>query len=222
MALLQAQLVQADVGDDPSGVDRAILGQLVLNAPFHRLGGDPRASGHVLGRAPDQRPEHELLEAEGIGRVLALEGRDDVLAEVTPRTAMGGGLVDPEAGLAPDVEVPDGLGSRLELEMGPILMPTTFATAALGQGPADLEAVSLLVAFIAGNLHTWGQVHLDRNVGHGSCPGGRRVVIRMPSPESAWGTERDDNPGRQPSQTPRKPSASRFITEEPSVLSTLL
>ena len=50
------------------GIDPAILGQLVLDDPFHRLGRDPQAAGHVLGGAADQRPEHELLEAVGVGR----------------------------------------------------------------------------------------------------------------------------------------------------------
>ena len=169
------------------GVDHAILGQLVLDDPLHRLGGDPQAAGHVLGRAADQRPEHELLEAEGVGRVLPLERGDDVLAVVAPRTAMEGGLVDPEAGLAPDVEVPDGLGGRLELDVGAILMPAPLAAAAFGQGPADLEAVSVLVAFIPGDLHAGGQVHLDRHAGHGVCPVGAEGVDQDAAPETSWG-----------------------------------
>src|SRR3954447_24039671 len=54
------------------------------------LGGDPQAAGHVLGRAADERPEHELLEAKGVGRILPLEGWDDVLAVVAACTAMEG------------------------------------------------------------------------------------------------------------------------------------
>jgi len=110
MPLLKAQFIQTDVGDHPLGVDHAILGQLVLDNPLHRLGGDPQAAGYVFRRAADQRPQDELLETVGVGGVLPLERRDQMLAMVAPRTAVEGSLVDPEAGLAPDVEVPDRLG----------------------------------------------------------------------------------------------------------------
>src|SRR5512147_837634 len=86
--LLQAQFIQADVGDHALGIDPAILGPLVLDDPLHRLGGDPQAAGHVLGRAADERSEHELLEAGGVGRVFPLERGDDVLAVVAPGTAV--------------------------------------------------------------------------------------------------------------------------------------
>jgi hypothetical protein len=36
----------------------------------------------------------------------------------------------------------------------------------------------------------------------------------MPSPETVWESNRHDNPGRLLAQTPRKPSASHFRTEE--------
>src|SRR5947208_2065230 len=81
-----------------------------LADPLHRLRGDPQPAGGVLGRTADQRAEHESLEAVGVGGLFPLERRDGVLAVVAPRTAMEGGRVDPEAGLAPDVEVPDRLG----------------------------------------------------------------------------------------------------------------
>src|SRR5512147_837633 len=162
--LLQAQFIQADVGDHSLGIDPAILGQLVLDDPLHRLGGDPQAAGHVLGRAADERSEHEQLEAGGVGRVFPLERGDDVLAVVAPGTVVEGGLVDPEAGLAPDVQVPDGLRGCLVFDVGVILMAAPLATAAFGQGPADLEAVTVLVAFVAGDLHAGGQVHFSTAV----------------------------------------------------------
>ena len=131
------------------------LVQLVLDDPFHRLGGDPQASGDVLRGAADQRSKHELLEAVGVGDVLALERRDDVLAVVAPPTAVEGGLVDPEAGLPPDVEVANRLGCRLELDVGPLLVRAALTAAAIGQGPSDLEAVALLMALVRGDLDTW-------------------------------------------------------------------
>src|SRR3954451_22241805 len=99
---------------------------------------------------------------------------------VTPGTAMEGGLVDPEAGLPPDVEVADGLGGRLELDVSVILLPAASAATVFGQRPADLEAMSVLMAVIRGNLHAGGQVHLDRHAGHGACPIGARGSIWRP------------------------------------------
>jgi hypothetical protein len=63
MPLLEAQFIQADVGDHPLGVDPAILGQLVLHDAFHGLGGDAQAAGDILRRAADERPQDELFEA---------------------------------------------------------------------------------------------------------------------------------------------------------------
>ena len=169
------------------GVDHAILGQLVLDNPLHRLGGDPQAAGYVFRRAADQRPQDELLETVGVGRVFPLERRDDVLAVVAPRTAMEGGLVNPEAGLAPDIQVADGLRGRLELDVGAILMPAPLTATAFGQGPADLEAVSVLVAFLPGDLHARGQVHFDRHVGHDVCPVGAERIDPAAIPETSGG-----------------------------------
>jgi hypothetical protein len=81
-----------------------------------------------------------------------------VLAVLAARPAVERGLGDPEAGLASDVAVPEGVGSRLELERGPILRPAPLAAAAFGPGPADLEAVSLVRALLPGDLHARGQV----------------------------------------------------------------
>ena len=131
MPLLQAQFVQADVGDDPLGIDLALLGQLILHDPFHRLGRDPQASGDVLRRAPDQRSEHKLLEAVGIGDVLALEWGDDVLAVVAASTAVEGSLVNPKARLVPDRKVSNGLRRGFELDLGALLVPTFFTPAPL-------------------------------------------------------------------------------------------
>src|SRR5262249_54451246 len=106
---------------------------------------------------------------------------------VAAGTAVEGRLVDPEAGLAPDVEVADGLRGRLGFDVGAILVPAPLAEAAFGQGPADLEAVPILVALIAGDLHTRGQVHLDRHAGHGVGPAGAEGVEPVAAPEISWG-----------------------------------
>ena len=132
MPLLQAQFVQADVGDDPLGIDLALLGQLILHDPFHRLGRDPQAAGDVLRRAPDQGSEHKLLEAVGVGDVFALERGDDVLAVVAASTAVEGSLVNPKARLVPDRKVPNGLRGGFELDLGTLLVPAFFTPAPLG------------------------------------------------------------------------------------------
>ena len=85
------------------------VGQLVADDQADRLGGDAQPAGDFLLVAADQQPQHLLLEAVGVAGVLALEGRDQVLAVVAPGAAVEGGLVDPEAGLAPEVQVADHL-----------------------------------------------------------------------------------------------------------------
>jgi hypothetical protein len=166
MPFLEAQLVQADVGDHPLGVDDAVLGQLVLDDVFHHLGRDAQTAGHLLSIAADQRSEHELFEALGVGDVLALERRNDVLPVIAPGTAMEGGLIDPETGLVPDVEVPDHLGRRLERDVGGVLTSAALTAAAFGQGPTDLEAMSVLVAFVTGNLDSRRQIDINDDAGH--------------------------------------------------------
>jgi len=88
-----------------------------------------------------------LLEAVGVGDLLALERRDDVLAVVATPTAVEGGLVDPEAGLPPDVEVADRLGCRLELDAGPLLVPAAFAAAEFGDLPGSVPAKYIASVF---------------------------------------------------------------------------
>jgi hypothetical protein len=55
-----------------------------------------------------------------------------VLAVIASSTAMKRGLIDPETGLVPDVEVPDHLGRRLELDVGGVLMSAALTAAAFG------------------------------------------------------------------------------------------
>ena len=55
-----------------------------------------------------------------------------MLAVVAPSRAMERGLIDPEAGLIPDVAVPDHLGRCLEFDVGGVLMSAALAAAALG------------------------------------------------------------------------------------------
>jgi hypothetical protein len=72
--LLQAQFIDAHVGNDPLRVDFFGLGvgQLVADDQADRLRGDAQPPGHLLLVAADQQPEHLPLEAVGIAGVLAL------------------------------------------------------------------------------------------------------------------------------------------------------
>jgi hypothetical protein len=168
MPLLQAQFVQTDVGDDPLGIDLTLLGQLIGHDPFHRLGRNPQATSNVLRRAPDQGPEHKLLEAVGVDDVFALERGDNVLAVVAASTAMEGRLVNPKAWLVPDRKVPNGLRSSFELDLGALLVPTFFTPAPLGQGPTHLETMAILKPVVADDLHSRRKVNVDGHTRHGS------------------------------------------------------
>src|SRR5205085_10136068 len=132
MPLLEAQLVDADIRDPSLRIDLLGLGirQLVADDQPDHLGGDTQASGHLLFAAADQQAQHLLLEAVGVAGVLALKGRDEELPVVAPRAAAEGGLVDPEAGLPPQVQVADYLEPLAELDGGLVFAAAAVAAAA--------------------------------------------------------------------------------------------
>jgi hypothetical protein len=96
------------------------------------FGRNAQPPGHFFLVAADEQAQDLLLEAVGVAGVLALEGWDDILAVVTPRAAVEGRLISPEAGLAADVQVADDLYPVAELEVGLVLPPTAVAATALG------------------------------------------------------------------------------------------
>jgi hypothetical protein len=67
-------------------------------------------------------------------------------------------------------------------------MPAPLTAAAFGQGPADFEAVSVLMALIPGDLHAGGQVHVDRHAYHGACPVGAERVDPDTNPDDLLGS----------------------------------
>ena len=83
----------------------------------------------------------EVVAASGLDYRLhamatTVEGElDQVLAVVAVGAAVEGGLVDPEAGLAPDVQIPDDLSSVLDLDVGAFLSAAAVAAAAVRPGP---------------------------------------------------------------------------------------
>jgi hypothetical protein len=167
--LLQAQLVDPDVMDHPLGIDLLGLGvgQLVADDQADRLGGNAQPPRDFLLIAPDERSQHLLLEAVGVAGVFAFEGRDQVLAVVAPGAAVEDGLVDPEAGLAPEVQVAYDLDGVLDLQVGVVFLAAGIATTAGGPGPGDFEAVSFAVALVGGEGDARRQIDVDGDRGHG-------------------------------------------------------
>jgi hypothetical protein len=166
--LLEAQFVDAHVRDDPPGIDLAGPGvdQLVPDDQPHRLRGHAEPTGDLLLGAADQRPQEVLLEAAGIADIPPLEGRDEVLTVAAVGAAVEGRLIDPEAGLAPEVQIPDHLGATLALDPGVALVAAAVTVAALRPRPSDLEAVAVAVAVVGGDGNSGGKIDLNGNGGH--------------------------------------------------------
>jgi hypothetical protein len=106
--------------------------------------------------------------------------------------AVEGGFVDPEAGLAPDVEVADDTGVAVRLKAD-----------AVGPGPGDLEAGA--VALAGGYGDDVGQVDVDGDAGHGRFLA-RQMGVRR----------RADPPPISDRKTSlcRKPGFRRFRTDQ--------
>jgi hypothetical protein len=166
--LLEAQFIDAHVRDDPPGIDPAGpgVGQLVPDDQPDRLRRHAEPTGDLLLGAADQRPQDVLLEAAGIADLPPLEGRDEVLTVTAVGAAVEGGLIDPEAGLAPEVQIPDHLGTALALDAGVVLAAAAVAAAALRPRPSDLEAVAVAVAVVGGDGDAGRQIDINGDGGH--------------------------------------------------------
>ena len=82
-------------------------------------------------------------------------------------TAEERGVVDPEAGLAPDIQVSHDLGRRvLHFDRGRRFLFASHTPTPLGPRPIDLEAVAVGVAFVRGEGDTRRQINVDRDGGH--------------------------------------------------------
>jgi len=167
--LPQAQLVDPDIGDPPLRVNLLGLGvgQLVADDQADRLGGDAQAPGHFLLVTADQQPQHVPLEAVGVAGVLALEGRDQPLSMVAPRATMERRLIDPEARLPADIQVPDDLDPVLELKVGFVFPPAAVTATALGQRPGDFKPVAVPMTVIPRDGDTGRQIDVDSDGSHG-------------------------------------------------------
>ena len=76
-------------------------------------------------------------------------------------------MVDPETGLLPEVEVPNRLGGRLELDAGDVVMTTFLTAATCGQEPPHLQAMAVLIPLVTGDLHPRWEVDIDGDLSHG-------------------------------------------------------
>ena len=79
---------------------------------------------------------------------------------------MVGGLIDPEAGLSPEVEVPDDLHFVRVLEVRLILAVAAVTEAAVGQRPGDFQAVALATAFVAGDGNAGRKINFNGESSH--------------------------------------------------------
>src|SRR5262249_32963404 len=159
------------------------VGQLVADDQPDRLGRDTKPPGDFLLVAADEQPQDLLFKAVGVAGVPPLEGRQQVLAVGAGGAAVGGGLVGPEAGLAPDVlQVADDLSGVLDLDVGAFLSAAAVTAAAIRPGPGDLEAVAVAVPLVGGDGNARGQIDVDGDAGHVRPRRASGSVERVPSP----------------------------------------
>ncbi len=166
--LLEAQFVDPDIRDDSLRIDPlgSGVGQLVADDPPDRLGRDPEPAGDFLFVAADQRPKHMVLESECVAGVPALERRNQVLPAAAMRAPMVRRLIDPEAGLPPNVQVPDDLDRVLDFDAG-IRVPSAPVTVApIRPRPSDLESVTVAVPLVAGERHARGKIDVNGDRRH--------------------------------------------------------
>lgn len=165
--LLEADLVDAHVGDQPRRIDRLGLGELQLDDAGHGLGTDAKAPGHLRFGAADQESHHMLLETQGVTDFLAFEGRNQVLAMMAVLATMKRSRISPEAGLAAHVQIANHPRLAGRFPAGLAFMPAALAAPLLRPRPIDLEAMGVAMTFIAGDGHSLGQIDVDGNAGHG-------------------------------------------------------
>src|SRR5579885_650912 len=95
-------------------------------------------------------------------------------------------LINPEARLAPEVQVSDHLHLVRKLQVSRFVPVTTITAAASRQRPRDFKAVAIALAVVSGDGQVGRQVNVDGDGGHGrpSWPGSQfRVPVRFcPTP----------------------------------------
>ena len=90
------------------------------------------------------------------------------MAAVAAGTAVESGGVDPEGGLAEDVEVADHLGVGRALQVDGFVEAAAAAGGAGGQRPGDFQAVGVAGAAVAEDGDASGEVEVEGDAGHGT------------------------------------------------------
>jgi hypothetical protein len=172
VALLQADLVHADIRDDTLRIDhhRLTVGQLILHDETDRVRGDAQTPGHFRFVGADQHLQKVLLEAIRVTCVFALEGRQEIMAMMTLGAAMKDRLIAEEGGLAENIEIADNAhfaNIEIGFQSGRLDGFATRAATRFGPEPRNFDAMSLGQAVIPGDGDAFGQIDFDGKVGHG-------------------------------------------------------
>jgi hypothetical protein len=167
MPLFQTDLIHAEVGDHPRGIQHLGGAHLLLDDPRHRFRRDTQAPGDFGFGAADQQPHHILFKTIGIARVLAFEGRNQILAMMTALTAVKGRRIGPITGLAANIQVTNDACLAGGFPVGLFFMATALTAPLRGPSPIDLEAMGFALAFVTGDGNALGQIKIDGNIRHG-------------------------------------------------------
>jgi hypothetical protein len=172
VALLQADLIHADIRDHTLGIDhqRLAVGQLILDDETDRVRSDAQTPGHFRFVGADEQLQDVLLEAIRVTGVFAFEGRQEIVAMMTLGAAMKDRLIAKESGLPQDIEIADDAHfANVEIGFQACRLDrlATWTAARVGQGPSDFNAVRIGDAMIAGDGNAVGQIDVAGEVGHG-------------------------------------------------------
>jgi hypothetical protein len=94
-----------------------------------------------------------FLEAVSVSNILAFERGNQMLAVVAVGTAMVNRLIDPKAGLPPNVQVADHECPILILQVSLVFVMTTLTATTTRQRPGDFKTVAGAITLIRGDGH---------------------------------------------------------------------
>lgn len=164
---LQADLVHADAGDDPAGIDLARFAQLVLDDERDHLGRDAVATRGLFHGGKREHAQHLLFEAKGVLGVLALERWNDMLPRMATLAAKDDDFVDPVAGHAEHIDVAREAGDVENLVGVVCLVAALLALVNVGPFPGDLEEIQGPDPAMMGDVDPVGHIDVDSDFWHG-------------------------------------------------------
>jgi hypothetical protein len=166
--LLQTDLINPHVGNDPVGIDLLVVAHLIADDTGHRFRRYPQTPTDLLFITADQQRKNLLLKAIRVGNVLTFEGRQDIVAMLAPGTAVPQRLVDPETGLPKNVQIPNHAHAVGDFQPCLILPAATRAAAAFRPRPSHLETVAVTVTLIGRDFHAGRKIDVNADRSHGS------------------------------------------------------